>query len=181
MKKKKGLPGLHWPSNLFFWVYHLFTTPTTTFMVQKFKNQNVDFFTFLEKMVIFPRKNGKENRYFWPTTGKNDISEILYRFGEFNEENDFWQNQKSFLGLKFHFQTLSLDAFDSWAIIFSSVVKSGDQIFATFLAKQGGSGKMASAEKSPKSLHRTKERSNRPKSCDVRSLWFWRMVLVCWS
>ena len=72
-------------------------------MVQKFKNQNVDFFTFLEKMVIFPRKNGKENRYFWPTTGKNDISEILYRFGEFNEENDFWQNQKSFLGLKFHF------------------------------------------------------------------------------
>ena len=65
------------------------------------KSQKCRFFIFFEKNVIFPRKNGKENRYFWPTTGKNDISEILYRFGDFNEENDFWPNQKSFLGFKF--------------------------------------------------------------------------------
>ena len=40
------------------------------------KSQKCRFFIFFEKNVIFPRKNGKENRYFWPTTGKFDFSKF---------------------------------------------------------------------------------------------------------
>ena len=51
--------------------------PPTGYQFWKiFKIQNVDFSLFLKKNVIFPRKNGRENRYFWSTTGKNDFSKF---------------------------------------------------------------------------------------------------------
>ena len=72
--------------------------PTGYQFCKIFQNSKFRFFTFLKKNVIFPRKNGRENRYFWSTTGKNDISKFSTVFSILTRKMIFDKNKNRFPG-----------------------------------------------------------------------------------